>query len=95
MIDRALDAMATAFARPRRTIEALLAGTHSHDWQADPFSRCAYSYAAVGGQNAHALLGRPVQDTLYFAGEATSGDQTGTVAGATESGFRAARQVVG
>lgn len=94
MIDRALEAMAGAFARPRRSIEALLAGTHFHNWQTDPFSRCAYSYAAVGGQNAHALLARPMKNTLYFAGEATSGDQTGTVAGAIESGFRAAKQLL-
>ena len=94
MIDRALDCMAVAFAVPRRKIDALLAAAHTHNWQTDPFSRGAYSYAAVGGSNAHATLARPVKKTLYFAGEATSGDQTGTVAGAIESGFRAARQVL-
>jgi monoamine oxidase len=30
---------------------------------------------------------------LFFAGEATSGDQTGTMAGAIESGLRAARDI--
>ena len=94
MIDRTLDRMAAAFDVPRRKIDALLVAAHTHDWQADPFSRGAYSYAAVGGSDAHAVLARPVRKTLYFAGEATSGDQTGTVAGAIESGFRAARQVL-
>lgn len=94
MIDRALEAMSNAFDVPRKKLDALLVGTFTHDWQKDPFSRCAYSYAAVGGENAHAELARPVRQTLFFAGEATSGDQTGTVAGAIESGFRAARETL-
>lgn len=94
MIDRALDAMSRAFGRPRRHLDPLLAGTYTHDWQKDPFSRCAYSYAAVGGEHAHAALARPVKKTLFFAGEATSGDQTGTVAGAIESGYRAAKEIL-
>ena len=94
MIDRALGAMASAFGVSRKKIDGLLAGTFTHDWQKDPFSRCAYSYAAVGGENAHAALAKPVRQTLFFGGEATSGDQTGTVAGAVDSGLRAARETL-
>lgn len=94
MIDHALQAMASAWDVPRRRIDELLVGTFTHDWQADPFSRCAYSYAAVGGANAHDALAKPVRKTLFFAGEATSSDQTGTVAGAIDSGQRAAREVL-
>lgn len=92
-VDRALDAMASAFGVKRRRLESLLVATYTHDWQADPFSRCAYSYAGVGGSNAHKLLAKPVARTLFFAGEATSGDETGTVGGAIESGRRAAREL--
>ncbi|HYR28923.1 MAG TPA: NAD(P)/FAD-dependent oxidoreductase, partial [Thermoanaerobaculia bacterium] len=67
MIERAKTSMAAAFAVPRKKIDALLAGTFTHDWQRDPFSRCAYSYAAVGGANAHAALAKPVRQTLFFA----------------------------
>jgi monoamine oxidase len=95
LVDRALHAMASAWDVPRRRLDELLAGTFTHDWQADPFSRCAYSYAAVGGAGAHAALAKPVRGTLFFAGEATSSDQTGTVAGAIESGQRAAREALG
>ncbi|HEX6083630.1 MAG TPA: NAD(P)/FAD-dependent oxidoreductase [Thermoanaerobaculia bacterium] len=94
MIDRALDSLGRAWQQPRRKIDALLAGTFTHDWQADPFSRCAYSYAAVGGAGAHDALAKPLRKTLFFAGEATSSDQTGTVAGAIESGTRAARELL-
>ena len=92
--ERALDSLATAFGLKRREIDRLVDSAHMHDWQADPFSRGAYSYAAVGGKNAHTALGRPISSTLFFAGEATSGDQTGTVAGAIASGKRAAREVL-
>ena len=93
-IDRALDALAAAWPIPRRRLDALLAGAYTHDWQADPFSRCAYSYAAVGGAGAAAELAKPLRKTLFFAGEATSSDETGTVAGAIDSGYRAARRLL-
>jgi monoamine oxidase len=91
MTDRALDSMSVAFAMPRGRLDALHVATYTHDWQSDPFSRCAYSYAAVGGHNAHDALAKPIRGTIFFAGEATHGEQTGTVAGAIESGQRAAR----
>ena len=92
--DRALDALATAFRVPRRRLESLFEGSFTHDWQRDPYSRGAYSYAGVGGQSAHAALAKPIRKTLFFAGEATSGDETGTVAGAIGSGTRAAREAL-
>jgi monoamine oxidase len=94
MTDRGLDALSRAWGVPRRRLDALLIGTFHHDWQHDPFSRCAYSYAGVGGSGAHDALARPLRGTLFFAGEATSGDETGTVAGAIASGRRAARKLL-
>ena len=62
-----------------------------HDWSRDPFSRGAYSYLAVGGGAARAVLSAPIDDAVFFAGEATAaGGQAGTVNGALESGERAA-----
>jgi monoamine oxidase len=94
MIDRALDSLAKTFGMRRRTVDDQLAGTYTHNWQSDLFSRGAYSYAAVGGSGAHQTLARPLRSTLFFAGEATSSDQTGTVAGAIETGRRAARELL-
>lgn len=66
-----------------------------HDWQADPFSRGAYSYIPAGQLRARNRLAEPVRGTLYFAGEATDcGGQGGTVHGAIASGRRAARQAL-
>ena len=66
-----------------------------HDWQSDPFARGAYSYVTVGGDDAREALAKPLLDTLFFAGEAadTQGE-AGTVAGALQSGTRAAREIL-
>jgi len=64
------------------------------DWQADPYSRGGYSYVRVGGEGARERLAEPIEDTLFFAGEATDIDEAGTVAGALRSGERAAREVL-
>ena len=78
----------------RRRIESLVEGFWIHDWNADPFSRGAYSYARVGGSGAARTLAKPVEGTLFFAGEATDLEQrTGTVEGAIASGLRAAKQI--
>ena len=71
-----------------------LLAVRTHDWQSDPWSRGAYSYVTVGGGNAADALARPLESTLYFAGEAAHADEMGTVAGALASGRRAARRIV-
>ena len=80
----------------RRNYSALLQGVFWHDWQGDPFSCGAYSYVTARGAAARRSLARPVQDTLFFAGEAcdTRGEAA-TVGGALRSGSQAARQVLG
>ncbi|HEV7519942.1 MAG TPA: NAD(P)/FAD-dependent oxidoreductase [Candidatus Angelobacter sp.] len=76
-------------------LRAQMTGSFMHDWQADPFSRGAYSYAAVGGMDAADTLAKPVANTLYFAGEATNGDgYNGTVHGAIATGMRAAKELL-
>ncbi|MGH9414147.1 MAG: flavin monoamine oxidase family protein [Terriglobales bacterium] len=76
-------------------VEAALIEAHTHDWQADPWSQGAYSYACVGGAGAHAALAQPLEQTLFFAGEATdSSGRHATVTGAVVSGRRAAAEVL-
>jgi monoamine oxidase len=66
-----------------------------HDWQSDPYSLGAYSYGRVGSDGANAMLAEPVEDTLFFAGEATdTTGNNGTVHGAMGSGLRAAREIL-
>jgi monoamine oxidase len=66
-----------------------------HDWIHDPFARGAYSYVIAGGGDARVELATPIENRLYFAGEATMNDgEGGTVNGALVSGERAAREIL-
>jgi len=92
LIDRALSGFGDVFNEPELARKEFEGGL-THDWGRDPFARGAYSYVAVGGGNARTTLSAPVEDTIFFAGEATStDDQAGTVNGALETGERAAGQ---
>ena len=95
IVDQVLDALADALGLPRGRIEEVLVGAHIHNWHADPFARGAYSYVTVSGMEAVRALAAPVEDTLFFAGEATNSDgHTGTVHGAIATGRRAAREIL-
>jgi monoamine oxidase len=75
-------------------LRELLISAHTHNWSSDPFTLGAYAYLPVGGLVLQQTLARPVDDTLYFAGEATSVGHIGTVHGALDSGHRAAREIL-
>lgn len=79
----------------RRNYRSMLESVAWHDWQADPFACGAYSYVMTRGARARRALAEPVDDTLFFAGEACDTDgESATVGGALESGARAARQLL-
>ena len=91
----AIDSLQSMFGKKVR-VRSMLERSYLHDWQADPFARGAYSYDIAGGTGARKALAAPVLNTLFFAGEAAdTQDESGTVAGALQSGMRAARQVLG
>jgi monoamine oxidase len=95
VIARALETLSRVLHAPAHELEGLLETAYSHDWQSDPYSRGAYSYGAVGSGGMQATLGSPVQETLYFAGEATDvTGNNGTVNGAIASGLRAAAEIL-
>ena len=76
-------------------LAGLVRGSWMHNWERDPFSRGAYSYAVVGGSGSARKLARPVEQTIFFAGEATdTNGHSGTVEGALATGSRAARGVL-
>jgi monoamine oxidase len=90
IIASALECFGRLFRDPDLARAQFVAG-FMHDWTPDPFARGAYSYLRVGGAGAREALAAPAEDTLFFAGEATSTNgQAGTVNGALETGERAA-----
>jgi monoamine oxidase len=95
VIKKAVEALSGLFGVENSRVQSLLAGAYFHDWDSDPYSCGAYSYIKVGGEGCQRTLGAPLNNTLYFAGEAT--DTTGfngTVHGAIASGRRAALQAL-
>jgi monoamine oxidase len=93
IIEIALRELGHAIGVSYERVQARVKRSWLQNWQRDPYSRGAYSYARVGGADAGDELAKPVEGTLFFAGEATA-RVTGTVEGALESGRRAARQVL-
>jgi monoamine oxidase len=76
-------------------LAGLVRGSWIHNWEQDPFARGSYSYAVVGGSGAARKLARPVEQTVFFAGEATDTEgHSGTVEGALATGSRAAQGVL-
>ncbi len=63
-------------------------------WAHDPFARGAYSHALPGQSHQRAALAAPVDNRLFFAGEATSPNFFSTAHGAHDSGERAAKEVL-
>jgi monoamine oxidase len=67
---------------------------HLHRWGIDPLSRGSYSYALPGKADCRAMLAAPVDDRLFFAGEACSTNDYSTAHGAYLTGVVAADQAI-
>lgn len=92
--ERALASLAKALGVSPASLAKQVTGFHHHDWQTDPFARGAYAFMRKGHATAAADLARPVEHTLFFAGEACApGGGAGTVHGALQSGMRAAKML--
>lgn len=63
-------------------------------WASDPFTSGSYSHIPVGASPAdYDALAEPVEDVLFFAGEATNREHPATVHGAYLSGLREAARL--
>ncbi len=62
----------------------------SHGWRNDPFARGSYSFARPGRADCRAALVEPVEERIFFAGEATSAHDFSTAHGAYRTGVAAA-----
>jgi lysine-specific histone demethylase 1 len=64
-------------------------------WGIDPFSRGAYSYVTIGASKEdYDVLSLPVQNKVFFAGDATCRDNPNSVGGAILSGIREAVRIL-
>jgi monoamine oxidase len=65
-----------------------------HRWGADPFALGSYSFALPGHADRRAVLAEPVDDRLFFAGEACSRHDFSTAHGGYLTGVAAAEDVI-
>lgn len=95
VVQDAVRSLAKILGTAPRAVRRHLRDAFTHDWCNDPFARGAYSYRRVGGAAAGAALARPIDGTLYFAGEHTADlGLVGTVDGAMRAGERAAARLL-
>lgn len=95
LMGTALDSLAQLLLTDRAALESQVVNAWYHNWNGDRFAHGAYSYVKSGGIDAPEILGRPVDNTLFFAGEATClHGLNATVEGAMQSGGRAADEVL-
>ena len=65
-----------------------------HGWSGDRFARGAYSCALPGHADDRAALAAPIDNRLFFAGEACSREDFSTAHGAYLTGVAAAEQAI-
>jgi monoamine oxidase len=94
LLDRAIESLSRIFAKSASWLHACVDKFYYHNWSSDPFCRGAYSYPKVGGLRAGQSLAEPINDTIFFAGEATDSQGAyGTVHAALNSGRSSARKI--
>lgn len=90
-----IDSLAKLLGCSARALRRSIVDWRTHNWTRDPFTRGAYAYATAGAERAPVELAKPVNGTLFFAGEATADPlEVGTVHGAIASGERAAKEIL-
>jgi monoamine oxidase len=71
-----------------------LAPLHATHWRGQAYIHGSYSHARVGHAGARAILATPVDDRLFFAGEACSRHDFSTAHGAYQTGIDAAAAIL-
>jgi monoamine oxidase len=95
LFNRAASSLAYLFGCTEKFINDQLVAWRIDNWLPDPYSCGAYSYVTLESPSAKKILNTPVEETLFFAGEALDeGPHTGTVEAALASGREAAVKIL-
>ncbi len=94
ILSKAVQSLSQIFSVTESDLRSRITRSHFHNWGNDKYTRGGYTYLPVNGIEHQLNLAKPVNDTLFFAGEATSAGNVGTVHGAIQSGQRAAREIL-
>jgi monoamine oxidase len=94
IVSKAVQSLSQIFSVTESEVRRRITRSHFHNWGNDKYARGGYTYLPVNGIEHQLSLAKAVDDTLFFAGEATSAGNVGTVHGAIQSGQRAAREIL-
>jgi monoamine oxidase len=96
LLELALKSLSAIFHLPLEQLQEILVNSKIVDWTNHPVSLGGYSYSLPQSEEAKKVLNIPIEDTLFFAGEALySGDAPGTVEAAFSTGEQAAVRILG
>ena len=92
---KVLESLAYIFSVDEQFVQDRIESLVITNWAADDFACGAYSYSTLDTSWARNILSQPVEDTIYFGGEALyEGKEAGTVEGALANGFHVAKKII-
>lgn len=94
VLEKAFDSLSIIFSLKKEDLKVELIEWRVFNWTAEPFTRGGYSYSTTETNEARKVLKAPVDNKLFFAGEALyDGTETGTVEAALVSGQSVAAEI--
>lgn len=90
----AMQSLCNVFRFEAEELKSKLIAWRIANWTADPFTRGSYAYDMIGSDKAREMLNKPIENTLFFAGEYLyDGPAMGTVEAALDCGMRVAGKI--
>jgi monoamine oxidase len=91
----AIESLSKIFKIPREELKNKINWWKIFNWTVEPYTRGSYSYSTLQTAAARKILIEPVEESLFFAGEALyDGPEMGTVEAALTSGKEVAERMV-
>lgn len=95
ILEVALKSLANIFDKSITQLKENLREGFVFSWEKEKHAEGAYAYSMTGSPLAKKILNTPIEDTIYFAGEALAeSDSPGTVEAALISGKEVAKKIV-
>ncbi len=95
LLQQAVQSLSNIFKISVEQLKAKLIAWNVTNWTVDPYTRGSYAYDTIEAPAARKILMRPIEDTVYFAGEYLyDGPAMGTVEAALTSGVRVAEKII-
>jgi len=96
LLQTALQSLSSIFRIPPAMLQEELTNYKIINWLNQPFIKGGYSYNTLYSEKAKEILATPLNNTIYFAGEAMyRGESKGTVESALQSGYDTAKMLIG